>query len=142
MFSSLLRAPLWLRPSDSDRERMLQTLGRHYAEGRISTGELEARVERTLRSNGGFQLGLQLLELPLRAIGLLLSWRVRRLQRTLVRIHFGAYASVNGAAMGIWALMGEGSFWPALVLVPSTMLLGWHLFASRRLTHALRRRGF
>jgi hypothetical protein len=142
MFSFLLRAPLWLRPSDSDRERMLEALKRHYAEGRMSAGELETRVERTLTRSGGMPIGLYLLEVPLRLVGMLVSWRLRRLQRTLIRGHFAVYASVNAAALAIWGLTGASSFWPAWVLVPSTMLLGWHLFASRRLTHALRRRGF
>jgi len=143
VFSFLLRAPLWLRPSDADRERILEGLKRHYAQGRLTTGELEARVERTLRGAGGrLPLGLFLIEVPLRAFGLIVSWRLRRLQRTLIRVHFAAYASINAAALGIWALTGEGSFWPAWVLLPSTVMVAWHLCASRSLTRALRRRGF
>jgi uncharacterized membrane protein len=141
MLSSLLRVPLWLRPSDSDRERTIESLKHHYAEGRLSAGEFEARVERTLHSSGGVQLGLQMLEVPLRALGMVIGWRLRRLQRALIRVHFAAYASLNVTAVGIWALTGEGSFWPALLLLPTTVLLIWHLFASRGLTRALRRRG-
>ena len=142
MFSFLLRLPLWLRPSDADRERMLRSLGRPYAEGRLGIGELEQRVERTLRPGGLPGLGLYLLEVPLHALRLLVGWRLRRLQRTVIRVHFAAYASVNAAAIGIWAVTGGGSFWPAWLLIPSTVLLGWHMFASRSLTRTLDRRGF
>ena len=142
MFSFLLRLPLRLRPSDADRDRMLDSLGRHYAEGRLGIGELERRVERTLRPGGVPGLGLYLLEVPVRALTLLIGWRLRRLQRTVLRVHFAAYASVNAAAIGIWELTGAGSFWPAWLLIPSTVLIGWHLFASRGLTRALDRRGF
>jgi hypothetical protein len=141
MLSFLLRAPLWLRPSDGDRERTLEALKRHYAEGRLSMGELETRVERTLRPGTGARVGMYTLGMVLRTLGLLVSWRVRRLQRTLIRAHFATYASINAVAIGIWALTGQGSFWPAWLLLPTTALLAWHAVISRSVTRALTRRG-
>jgi hypothetical protein len=141
MLSLLLHAPLRLRPSDSDRERIIEGLKRRYAEGRLSTGELEARVERTLGRSGGARLGVYTLDIAFRTLGLLVSWRLRRLQRTMIRLHLAAYASINAVAVGIWALTGAGSFWPAWLLLPTTALLAWHAVISRSVTRALRRRG-
>jgi hypothetical protein len=81
------------------------------------------------------------LEMVLRTIGLLVSWRLRRLQRTLIRAHVAVYASINAVAVGIWALTGGGSFWPAWLLLPTTALLVWHAVISRGVTRALTRRG-
>jgi Domain of unknown function (DUF1707) len=129
-----------LRLSDVERERALGTLKGHYAEGRLSTEELEARIENVYdsrtRSDGAWQLH----DLPLRGLRRLILVRVRRLQRVVLTGHLLVYASINAALVGIWALTGEGSFWPALLLLPSSALLGAHLVASRKLTRALERR--
>ena len=41
-------SPLYLRASDDDRERVVDELRRHAAEGRLSVDELEERIERAL----------------------------------------------------------------------------------------------
>jgi hypothetical protein len=62
-----------------------------------------------------------------------------RFQRELLPFHAGVYVSINGALSGIWAATGEGRFWPAGVLAPTTVLLASHAFGSRWLRLRLRR---
>jgi hypothetical protein len=134
------RASPWaLRLSDADRERALGALKAHYAEGRLSTDELEARVENIYRSGTRSEVAIHLLDLPLRGVRqLIVSW-AERLRRAVMRLHLFTYATVNASLVAIWALIGQGVFWPAWVLIPSTALLGWHVVASRRLARALGR---
>ena len=80
--------------------------------------------------------------MPLVTVRWLAMRRVRRLQSTVLRFHFGAYATLNATVIGVWMLTGEGTFWPAVFLLPSTALLAWHAVLSRRLTRAFARRGW
>jgi len=130
------------RLSDAERERALEVLKVHYARGRLSAAQLEARVGDVFRVRTRRELALQLRGLPLLGFsGLVVGW-VRRAQRAVLRAHAALYATLNASLVGIWALTGEGVFWPAWLLIPSTALLAWHLFASRALTRALTRRGW
>ena len=140
MLSHRHAGPAGLRLSDAERERAVRALSSHYAEGRLTTEELEARVEKIYRSRTRGEGVWQLRDLPLRGLRRLLLARVRRLQRAVMRAHLLAYAAANASLVGIWALTGEGSFWPALLLLPSTALLCCHFLASRRLTRVLERR--
>ncbi len=126
---------LELRRSPAARERAIASLKARYAEGRLTTRQLEARVERVLRSGETIEYP------PLRGLRRLVARRVRRFQRALLRMHALGYTAANAALVGIWSLMGEGVFWPALFLVPSTLVLGGHALASRKLTRSLSRLG-
>jgi hypothetical protein len=128
-----------LRLSDEEREQALGTLKAHYTEGRLSVDELEARVGDVYRSDTRRQVATQFRDLPLRGVRGLVVGRVRRLQRAVLRMHMLTFVAINAALVAIWALSGEGTFWPALLLVPTTVLLAWHIAASRALTRALRR---
>jgi hypothetical protein len=119
-----------LRPSDAERERALGALKAHYAEGRLSTEELEARVEKVCRSETRREVATYLRDVPPRGFRWLIASRVRRLQRGLLRVHVAAFATANASLLGIWTLTGQGVFWPVWLLIPSTALLGWHLAAS------------
>jgi hypothetical protein len=57
-------------------------------------------------------------------------------------MHLLTYLTANASLVGIWALTGQGDFWPAWLLLPSTALLGWHFFLSRSFSRALGRRGW
>jgi hypothetical protein len=131
-----------MRLSDDERERAVQTLKAHYADGRLSTDELEGRVENVYRSGTQHDLAAHLRDLPLRGARLLIASRVRRVQRAVLRIHLLTYLGVNASALAIWGLTGEGTFWPGLLLIPSSVLLAWHLLASRALTRVLGRHGW
>jgi hypothetical protein len=134
--------PRGLRASDAERERAVGELKAHFVEGRLSTKELETRVEDVYGSGTRGELAGYLRDLPLRGLRLLIVGQVRRLQRAVLRIHLLSYATANASLVGIWVLTGQGVFWPASLLIPSTALLGWHVLASRTLTRALGRRGW
>jgi hypothetical protein len=114
----------------------------HFAEGGLSTQGLETRIEDVYRSSTRSELAGYLRDLPLRGMRWLIVGWVRRLQRSVLRIHLLSYATANASLLGIWMLTGQGLFWPAWLLIPSTALLGWHFVASRTLTRALDRRGW
>jgi uncharacterized protein DUF1707 len=139
MLRHLRTHPASLRLSDADRERAVGALKTHYAEGRMSTEELEACVENVYRSGTRSEVALHLRDLPLRGLRRVLVGHVRRFQRAALRTHLFTYATANASLLGIWELTGQGAFWPAWLLIPSTALLGWHLAVSRRLTRALSR---
>jgi hypothetical protein len=79
-------------------------------------------------------------DLPLRGMPRLIASWAERLRRAVLRMHMYSYTTVNASLVGIWALTGQGVFWPAWLLIPSTALLVWHVVASRRLARALGRR--
>jgi hypothetical protein len=127
------------RLSDAEREQALGSLKAHYADGRLSTEELEVRVEDVYRSDTHGQVMKRFRDLPVRGTRGLLVGYVRRLQRALLRMHLLTFVTINASLVAIWAFSGEGTFWPALLLVPTAVLLAWHVAASRALTRALRR---
>jgi len=141
MFASMQRA-LGTRPSPSERDRAMAALKLRYREGRLSTEELEALVERVYTTVRRSEIAAYLWAMPLQTMRWLTLRRVRRLQATVLRFHAATYATINATALGVWALTGEGTFWPAVVLLPTTALLAWHAVLSRRLTRALGRRGW
>ncbi|HTY96046.1 MAG TPA: DUF1707 domain-containing protein [Solirubrobacteraceae bacterium] len=142
MFASMQRALSSSRPSPSERDRALGALKQRYREGRLSTEELEALVERVYRTVRRSEIAAYVWAMPLLTVRWLALRKVRRLQSTVMRFHVATFATINATALGVWALTGEGTFWPAVVLLPTTALLAWHAVLSRRLTRALGRRGW
>jgi hypothetical protein len=142
MFASMNRALSGTRPSPPERDRAIAALKLRYREGRLSTEELEARVERVYTTVRRGELMAFLWAMPLQTLRWFALRRVRRLQSTVLRVHGATYATLAATVMGIWLLTGEGTFWPAFILLPTTALLAWHAVLSRRLTRALGRRGW
>jgi hypothetical protein len=128
-----------LRLCDADRERALSALSAHYAAGRLSIGELERRVEHVYRSVTRRDVAACLRDLPPRGVRRLVLGHIDRLQRTMLRMHLFTYAVANAALVGIWELTGQGLFWPAIFLIPSTAFAAGHAVSSRMLTRALGR---
>jgi Domain of unknown function (DUF1707) len=128
-----------LRASDEERERAVEELRRHYAAGRLTAAELEERVAHAYRARTRGDLIRAFEALPRRRRPL--GARVARAQRSAVRLHAAAYVTANGSLVGVWALTGEGRFWPAQSLLPWGVLLGWHLYAYRRWLGPRSRRG-
>jgi hypothetical protein len=143
MLSTLSRhvAPA-LRLSDAERERAVGSLKTHYAQGRLNVTELEERVEDVYRSDTRVAFATFLRGLTWLTVGGLIVRRARRVERAVLRMHLLTYLTLNASLLGIWALTGQGEFWPAWLLLPSTALLGWHMFLSRAFTRALARRGW
>jgi hypothetical protein len=125
-----------VRASDEDRERTLRVLRGHYAAGRLEEAELEERVGVATRARFRSELRALTFDLPrdVRARG---ARAVARFDAAMLRLHGAAYAAVNGAMVGTWALTGGGEFWPAWTLVPWGVGLGAHAYCSRTLRRAL-----
>src|SRR5919204_1511557 len=121
--------------SDAEREHAVEELHAHYAAGRLTAEELEERVTCVYAGRRRADIARAFDGLPRRWRG---SRRLARAHQSALRLHAAAYASVNASLVGVWALTGEGRFWPAQSLLPWGVLLGWHAYGYRRL---LRRRG-
>ncbi len=125
-----------IRASDADRDRIAAALRRHYTAGRLTESELEERLARVYAAQFQSQLAPLLRDLP--SDRRARAWHgFYRWQREALKYHAAAYVSVNGALVGVWALTGEGAFWPAWVLAPGTVMLAWHAAASRLLRRSL-----
>jgi hypothetical protein len=124
------------RASDDDRERTLRHLRRAFTAGRLDAHELEERAGAAARARDRAELRALTIDLPRdpRAAGMRMAARADRLA---LRMHTGAFATTNGALVGVWAVTGAGAFWPAVVLVPWGALFGGHVWASRSVRRAL-----
>jgi DUF1707 SHOCT-like domain len=91
-----------LRASDADRERFVEALRRHHAEGRLTTEELSDRVERASVA-GTFG--------DLDALASLL-W----------------YATLSVVLLVVWFMSGRDYFWPVWPILGFMLLIGWQAF--------------
>jgi hypothetical protein len=132
-------SPATLRLSDADRERALSALRAHYAAGQLTIAELERRAEHVYRSVTRRDIAACLRDLPPRGVRRFVLGHIDRLQRTVLRMHLLTYAVANAALVGVWELTGQGLFWPAIFLIPSTALAAGHAVSSWMLTRALGR---
>jgi hypothetical protein len=105
-----------LRVSDRDRDRVVEKLRAHAAEGRLAVDELEDRAERALAARTAGELAALTRDLPERppASPPARPWRARPEVRT--------YVAVMALLVAIWALAGAGYFWPVWPAV------GWGFF--------------
>ncbi len=107
-----------LRASDRDRERVVEELRMHAAEGRLTVEELEERVQRALDARTADELAALTRDLPdpVRP-----TTRTRR-RRSTARPEVRTYLAVMALLVTVWALAGAGYFWP---LWPA---VGWGVF--------------
>ncbi len=107
-----------VRASDAEREQMGAILSEAAGEGRLDTGELEARLERAYRARTRTELQALARDLP---VGLPPRAPVadRGSRRQELRTHATAFVLVNLILVAIWAASGAGYFWPVWPL------LGW-----------------
>jgi Domain of unknown function (DUF1707) len=104
-----------LRASDHDRNRVVDELRTHAAEGRLTVEELEQRLQRALTARALGELAGLTRDLPDRGSA---AAPRRRSPRPDVRI----FVAVMVLLVAIWALTGAGYFWPVWPLV------GWGFF--------------
>jgi hypothetical protein len=128
-----------IRVSDEERERTVETLRDNYADGRLSSGELEERVERAYHSTTRGDLDALMRDLPSDR-GRRARERLAKANREAWRAHLTSYTAVNGGLVGLWAVTGGGEFWPVWVIAPWGMGLGWHGLAARATARRLRAR--
>lgn len=128
-----------VRASDADRERAVAGLRRHYAAGRLDTDELEQRVRDAYAARWRGELRSLLrdmpLELPVSRAGV--ARRLDSAQRTLLHVHVACWVVLNTLLIAAWAWGGGHGVWPALVLLPTTLVLARHARGSRALSRRL-----
>ena len=111
--------------SEADRERCAAALREAHAAGRLDHHELEERLELVLAARATLELRGARRGLP-RTPPRPAPGTLRRVHRAALGLHATADTGANGTAIGVWALAGEGLFWPAILLVPTTGLLAAH----------------
>jgi hypothetical protein len=99
-----------LLASDADRDRVAERLRAAAGEGRLTSEELEERLERAFSARTDVELEPLVADLP--------SPR-RRAPRTRDHSHERAYVATMLLLVAIWALTGAGYFWPIWPM------LGW-----------------
>ena len=123
-----------LRASDEDRERLISELREHSVAGRISTEELEERLQAAYSARTTGELDALRHDLPLTGQQLAQDRSQRRahLTRRLLQ-ETGGSLSVFVLCTVIWLVSDShrGQFWPVWVLVIVVVSLvrnGWALF--------------
>ena len=100
-----------LRVSDEDRDRVVEMLRDHGAAGRLSTAELEERVDTALAATTQGELDPLLSDLP-RIRDPRKAQHRQAVARRAFMEHARTYAMVMVLLVAIWALTGMGYFWP------------------------------
>jgi Domain of unknown function (DUF1707) len=102
-----------LRAADADRERTAETLRAAAAEGRLSSEELEERLEVAFAARTEAELARLVEDLPA-------APRPRPSARSpRHRGELRAFLATSALLLAIWALTGAGYFWPVWPI------LGW-----------------
>jgi hypothetical protein len=128
------------RASDDERERALRSLQRHYAAGRLETGEFEQRAALATRARSRSELRALFADLP-RDHGRRAARAAGRVDRAMRDVHVRVYAAVNGGLVAIWALTGAGDFWPVWSMAPWGAALAGHVWCSREFQRRVVLRG-
>ncbi len=114
-----------LRVSDRERERAVDLLSQHAAQGRLTPEELEARIDSAHAARTRGQLAVLTADLPAIDRGDhpdgTRGRRVARGAQLDLSGQLVAFFAVNLVLVAVWALSGMGYFWPAWPL------LGWGL---------------
>ena len=108
-----------LRVSDHERERVVDLLSRHAAEGRLDVDELDARIDRAFAARTRGELEAITSDLPTPGDGTPRRRRNRRSGLPLLSHGLVPFVAVNVLLVAIWAATGAGYFWPIWPI------LGW-----------------
>jgi hypothetical protein len=125
--------------SDAERERCARLLHGAYAEGRLTLAQLEERLDTLEHAGTRADLARLTRDVPQKRLERF-GTAVDRFDLAALKAHGTMAVGVNGALVGIWELTGGGAFWPAIALVPSALLLGWHGASSWTVRRIVRRR--
>jgi hypothetical protein len=122
-----------LRASDEDRERLVDELNEHAVDGRLSTEDLEQRVQAAYAAQTKGQLDALRRDLPVTRRQAALSHRARRAHLTRRMIQeTGGTAALFVVCTAIWVAGGAtGAFWPVWILILVAITLGrsaWALY--------------
>jgi hypothetical protein len=122
-----------IRASDEDRERLIAELNEHTVAGRLSTEDLEERLQSAYAARTTGELEALRRDLPMTARQTALAHAARRSQltRRLVQ-EAGGSLSAFVVCSAIWLASGaHGQFWPVWVLilvVVTTARSAWALY--------------
>jgi len=122
-----------MRASDEDRERLVAELNEHTVAGRLSTDDLERRLQAAYSAQTTGELETLRRDLPVTARQAALEHRARRAHLTRRMIQeSGGSLGLFVVCTAIWlADGGDGSFWPVWVLIVfvlSVVRNGWALY--------------
>ena len=100
-----------IRAADADRERVIDALREHHADGRLTTEELEARTDHALAARHVGDLNRLLRDLP-RLAPSRTSIAMRKAAWRTFEVHLRIYIAAVAMFVALWALGGGGEFWP------------------------------
>ena len=105
---------LEVRVSDVERERVVELLKSHLADGRLSVEEFSDRAAEAYAAKTVGDLQWVLRELPQDPRSV--ADEKREARRIWLRHSATKFAMPNVICVGVWAASGGGAFWPAWVL--------------------------
>ncbi len=108
-----------LRVSDRERERVVELLSEHAAEGRLTLEELDARTEAAHTARTRSELAALIADLPASDGSGTTAGRMTRTHSSRPSRQLVAFVAVNLVLVAVWALSGGGYFWPIWPM------LGW-----------------
>ena len=125
--------PRSLRASDADREQLISELHDHTVAGRLTTEELEERLQAAYSARTTAELDALRDDLPLTPQQIALSHRARRAHLTRRMLQeTGGSAGLFVICLVVWLSSGaNGEFWPVwvlLIVALSVVRNGWALF--------------
>ena len=109
----------------------------HAAAGRLDVAELEERLGRAYGARYRSELRTLVRDLP-RDHARKLARAADVVDRVLLALHATAYVAVNAMFVVLWALWGQGYFWPLLSIAPWAVVLAWHAAGSWSVRRMLR----
>lgn len=125
---------LELPPSDGDRARVIESLRR--AAPQLGLDELERRMDLALAAPTVGELAMIAWDLPAPDSGAAAAQsdprpHVSAWRSAWFRSHATAYGLTNGMLVGIWAVTGDGFFWPFFPIAGWGVGLGMHAVTVR-----------
>jgi Domain of unknown function (DUF1707) len=124
-----------LRVADADREQVVEELREHAGAGRLTSDELEERIERAYRARTRADLDALRADLPVSSTTVKLAWIKRKAQlRRRLAQEAGGGVGVSALSVGVWLLTGShhhNEFWPAWVIGVTMLPVirdSWRLF--------------
>jgi hypothetical protein len=139
------RVPPTLRASDEDREQLITELNEHAVAGRLSTDELEERLQAAYAARTTGELDALRRDLPVSRRHVELSQAARRshLTRRLIQ-EAGGSLGLFVLSTAVWLVSGaQGQFWPVWVLIIVVLTVvrsGWALYGPAPDLDAVERR--
>jgi len=119
-----------MRASDAEREEVAEQLRDHCAAGRLTPEELDDRLEvaYAARVRGDLKKLTDDLPKPGRRKRTLEPQTRQQRKRAEFTHDTFSFLVVGVALTALWMVLGEGWFWPALVLVPWGAALAFHAY--------------